>query len=162
MNNVVLMLGGNVGDTRQFFKIAISKVEEKIGKVNAQSSLYATSAWGFENQPDFLNQAIIVETELAPETLLHSIHGIEETIGKNTPFKNGPRTIDIDVMFYNDLVLNNPELTIPHPRLHLRRFNLEPLAEIIPEFSHPVLHLNIASLLLKSDDQLPVKKLKGN
>jgi 2-amino-4-hydroxy-6-hydroxymethyldihydropteridine diphosphokinase len=155
------MLGGNVGDTLHFFSRAIELARKSIGPVEKLSSVYSSSAWGFKNQPDFLNQAVLLSTGLGPLQVHEATLEIENLLGKKTIFTNGPRTIDIDILFYNDLILNNSGLEIPHPRLHLRRFNLEPLAEIIPEYVHPVLNEKIASLLDSCEDPLKVIKQNG-
>ncbi len=162
LNKVVLMMGGNIGDTHFFLSKAIEMITNSIGPIEIVSSVYSSAAWGYSNQSDFLNQAAVLTTGLSPFEVLEATQNIEITLFKNTPHMNGPRTIDIDILFYNDLIINKSGLKIPHPRLHVRRFNLEPLDEIMPAFIHPVLKENISSLLQKCEDPLSVIKLHRN
>lgn len=150
------MLGGNIGDTRQVFRDAMEAIQSAIGHIDSISSLYRSAPWGFEEQDPFLNQALSVKTDLSPEESISVIAVIEKSLGKEPLYPNGPRKIDIDIMFYNNLIINTDSLIIPHPRLHLRRFNLLPLAEILPDFVHPVLNRPINSLLQDCIDPLEV------
>lgn len=150
------MLGGNIGDTRQVFRDAMEAIQSWIGHIDSISSLYRSAPWGFEEQEPFLNQALLVKTELSPAESISVIAVIEKSLGKEPLYPNGPRKIDIDIMFYNNLIINTESLIIPHPRLHLRRFNLLPLAEILPDFVHPILHQTIKSLLKDCEDPLEV------
>jgi 2-amino-4-hydroxy-6-hydroxymethyldihydropteridine diphosphokinase len=128
------------------------------GRVTSISSLYETAAWGNTNQPTFYNQAICVETTLEPENLLARLLTIEIDMGRVREEKYGPRTIDLDILMVNDIVLDSPTLTIPHPQLHNRRFALLPLIEIAPTLLHPVLDKTIQELLLNCPDTLDVQK----
>jgi len=128
------------------------------GRVTSISSLYETAAWGNTNQPAFYNQAICVETTLEPENLLSRLLTIEIEMGRVREEKYGPRTIDLDILMVNDIVLDSPTLTIPHPQLHNRRFALLPLIEIAPTLLHPVLDKTMQELLLNCPDTLDVQK----
>lgn len=130
-------------------------MEQTVGNIIAKSSLYETAAWGLEEQPDFLNMAICIETALSPQELLVAIQQVELNLGRQRTLKWGQRTLDIDILFYNRDVINDPQLTIPHPLLQERRFALTPLADIAPAFIHPILNKTIAQLLEDCTDPLP-------
>jgi 2-amino-4-hydroxy-6-hydroxymethyldihydropteridine diphosphokinase len=159
MNKAYLLTGGNEGDRHLHMQQARTNIELICGQVILISSLYETAPWGKPDQSDFLNQVLLVETILDPLALLKAILFIEKTGGRVRSEKNAPRTIDIDILFYDRLVLNEPGLSIPHPRIAARRFVLEPLAEISPDFVHPVLEKTISQLLLECTDELAVKKI---
>lgn len=133
-------------------------MEQKIGSLIRQSKLYSTAAWGDTRQPDFLNQVIVVETTLAPLETMQTILDIEKEMGRVRTLKNAPRIIDIDILFFNKLVMDEPMLTLPHPEIQNRRFVLIPLNELAPNFNHPVLGLSIHDLLKICPDRLTVKK----
>ncbi|NML21066.1 2-amino-4-hydroxy-6-hydroxymethyldihydropteridine diphosphokinase [Pseudoflavitalea sp. G-6-1-2] len=160
MNKVYLLIGGNMGNREEQLKHAIELIHNGIGNVAKVSSLYETAAWGKTDQPAFLNQALLVNTHLQPLDLLQHTLAIEQEMGRKRMEKNGPRTIDIDIMFYNHAVIDEPSLTVPHPAMAQRRFVLEPLAELAPDFQHPVHHKSITQLLDECTDPLPVKRLK--
>ena len=160
MNKTYLLTGGNEGDRYLNLQQARANIELICGQLLLISSLYETAAWGKTDQPDFLNQVLLVNTVLSPRSLLDAIFSIEEKGGRKRTVKNAPRTIDIDILFYNRLVLEESGLTIPHPRIAERRFVLEPLNEISPEFVHPVLEKTIHRLLLECKDELAVKKIE--
>jgi 2-amino-4-hydroxy-6-hydroxymethyldihydropteridine diphosphokinase len=134
---VYLALGTNLGDRLANLKQAITALTPQM-EVKAKSQVYETLPWGFEDQPKFLNQVIKVNTYLDPEPLLKHLKRLEVALGRKESFPNGPRLIDIDILFYDDLVVNKPALVIPHPRLHERGFVLLPLMEIAPNLVHPV------------------------
>lgn len=134
---VYLALGTNLGDRSANLKQALSSLTPQLD-VKAKSQIYETPPWGFEDQPKFLNQAIKAKTYLDPEPLLKHLKRLEVALGRKESFVNGPRLIDMDILFYDDLVLNKPALVIPHPRLHERGFVLLPLMDIAPELVHPV------------------------
>jgi 2-amino-4-hydroxy-6-hydroxymethyldihydropteridine diphosphokinase len=159
MNKAYLLTGGNEGDRYRNMQQARTNIEHICGRILQVSSVYETAPWGKTDQADFLNQVLLVETKLSPRDLLNAIFLIEEKGGRKRTVKNAPRTIDIDILFYNRLVLEEPGLSIPHPRIAERRFVLEPLNEISPAFLHPVLGKTIHELLLECTDELAVKKI---
>jgi 2-amino-4-hydroxy-6-hydroxymethyldihydropteridine diphosphokinase len=159
MNRIYLLLGSNMGNSRQQLITAIKLINKKIGKVTRQSNLYVTAAWGNTNQPDFLNQVIIVESKLAPLQAMQTILGIEEEMGRVRTVKNAPRIIDIDILFYNKEVIEEKILNVPHPQIPNRRFVLIPLNELSPNFKHPVFQQSIHHLLQICKDPLNVKKI---
>ena len=138
LNNhtVYLALGSNLGDRATNLKEAIASLTPQM-VLKAKSHVYETPPWGYEDQPKFLNQVLMVQTYLEPEQLLKHIKRLEVALGRKASFTNGPRLIDIDILFYDDLVLNTPILTIPHPRLQERGFVLLPLMDIAPDLVHP-------------------------
>jgi 2-amino-4-hydroxy-6-hydroxymethyldihydropteridine diphosphokinase len=158
MNKVFLLIGGNMGDRLQNLHQAIALLSATCGQVIQQSAVYETAAWGKTDQPAFLNQALLLTTALTPHELITTILSVEEKMGRLRMEKNGPRVIDIDIIFYNELVMHEPHLTIPHPQLQNRRFVLVPLYEIAPQFVHPVFHKTIAQLLEECVDDLAVVK----
>lgn len=147
---VYLALGSNMGNRLANLKAALSNLTPQMA-VKLKSSVYETPPWGFTEQAEFLNQVIMVETYLQPQALLSHLKRLETALGRVPSFQNGPRLIDIDILFFDDLVLNTPPLVIPHPRLHERAFVLVPLAEIAPDLVHPVLNSPIHELLDRAD-----------
>ena len=158
MNKTYLLLGSNIGDSRLQLSGAIKNIEQKIGNIVRQSKLYNTAAWGDTRQPDFLNQVILVQTALTPLETMQTILAIEKEMGRVRTLKNAPRIIDIDILFFNKVVLDEPMLTLPHPEIQNRRFVLIPLNELAPNLHHPVLGLSIHELLKICPDRLNVKK----
>ena len=158
MNTAYLLLGSNMGNSRRQLQTAIFSIDKKIGKIIRQSALYSTAAWGNINQPDFLNQVIIVVSEHTAIELLHHILAIEKMMGRVRTIKNAPRIIDIDILFFNKQIFSEKQLTVPHPEIQNRRFVLTPLNELSPNFKHPVLMKSIHQLLLVCPDNLNVKK----
>ena len=159
MHITYLLLGSNLGNRMKYIASAISEIEIKLGNISRRSSLYQTASWGKHDQPDFINQVIELKTSLEPKDLLSGILGIEADFGRKRIEKWGSRTIDIDILLYDDQIVNEPELIIPHPYLAFRRFCLMPLCEIAPEYIHPVLKKNIQELLFELSDDLLVKRL---
>lgn len=160
MKKMYLHTGSNLDDRQAHLGEAVRLIELYIGPVVRSSSVYLTRAWGITNQPDFLNQALEVHTNLAPETVLEAIGRIERRMGRQQTRKWGPRLIDIDILFYEDQIIGRPGLTIPHPHLHERNFVLAPLAEIAPDFVHPKLRKTISELYQSSPDPLTVEVLE--
>ncbi len=157
MNQVYLSLGSNEGDRVLWFKKALHQIEDCCGAIINKSSIYETAAWGKSDQPDFLNMVVLVATELQPLELLKTTQKIETLLGRKREIKWGPRTLDIDILFYNNLVSIIENLTIPHPFVHERRFTLLPMSEITPNYIHPVLNKTISELLEICPDRLSVK-----
>jgi len=159
LNRLYLLTGSNIGDSLTYLHQASIHIQEQVGSLVAISSIYKTAPWGNTNQHHFLNQVIELKTKLTPEVVLTSILRIEQEMGRKRIAKWEPRVIDIDILFFNDLIMENNELTIPHSLLHLRRFTLLPLSEIAPNLVHPALGLTVASLLQKCQDISLVEKM---
>ena len=162
MNAAYLCLGGNIGDRESFLEDAVTQIGERAGEVTQQSATYETQAWGVSGQQAYLNRCIRVDTALEPEALLAVLLDIEKDLGRTRdPWKTyEPRTIDLDILLYNDLVLEQEQLIIPHPRLHLRSFVLVPLNEIAGSYLHPVLNKTIFNLLGECQDRSGVTLYK--
>ena len=159
MAEVFLGLGSNIGDSRQILKNAIEELK-KIGTVVAVSSFYKTEPVGVKDQPWFVNCVVKIETELEPIALLQETQKIENMFGRERTLHWGPRTLDIDILFYDTLVVQTPELKIPHPCLHERRFVLEPLMEIEPKKMHPALQKTVQDLFQNLSDLSEVQRQK--
>ena len=160
MHAVYLGLGSNIGDTEKNLRKAVEALRKR-GTIAGASSLYRTEPVGFVNQPWFLNQVICLETKLSPENLLKETQQIENSLGRERTVRWGPRTLDIDILLYNNLVLEIKELAIPHPRMHERRFILAPFAEIVPQETHPIIHKTIQQLLEITPDSSMIEKITG-
>ena len=154
MTNAFLLLGSNLGDRLAFLNLAITSLQKTAGEIKNLSSVYETAAWGNTEQSNFLNQVLELQTSLLPEQLLAQIHQIEKAAGRIRSEHWGPRELDIDILFFGNQLINLPELAVPHPQLHLRRFTLLPLAEIAPDLAHPGLHKTIYELLQTCPDKL--------
>lgn len=138
MNTAYVALGANLGDPAATVLAAFAALANlPESRVTHGSSLYRTAPVGLTNQPEFVNAVAELETTLAPEALLAALFDIEERFGRIRAEKNGPRTLDLDLLLYNDQFVDLPRLTLPHPRLHLRAFVLQPLAEIAPQLAIP-------------------------
>lgn len=159
MATVFLLLGSNMGNSLEYLAEAQVHLEAKIGSLIQESSRYRTAAWGNTDQADFINQVLKMETSLLPQDLLGTILAIEKDMGRSRAEKWGPRTIDIDILYYNQEVINLPDLQIPHPCLQERAFTLVPLCELEPSFVHPVLNQTNSQLFHSLTDSLPVIKL---
>ncbi|MFH0980675.1 MAG: 2-amino-4-hydroxy-6-hydroxymethyldihydropteridine diphosphokinase [Planctomycetota bacterium] len=148
-----LGLGANLGDRLGAMRAAVARIEQVGGcVVTARSNLYETAPMGgLPGQPDYLNAVVRLETRQAPHDLLVRCLEIEHLLGRVRTIRYGPRTIDIDLLLYNEVIIDTPDLVLPHPRLHVRRFVLQPLADIGPELRHPILGATIRELL----DRLP-------
>ena len=159
MQDIYLLLGSNLGDSKKYISDAIRLIKAEIGAVISASSLYQTAAWGKIDQPDFINQIINIQSDSDPKQLLNKIIVLEKILGRQRIEKWGSRTIDIDILFYGNMIINEPDLVIPHPQLHNRRFTLMPLMELAPDFVHPILNQTISTLFESLKDKLYVKKL---
>ena len=143
---VYLALGSNMGNRLANLKAAITNLTPQMS-VKKKSSVYETPPWGFTDQNAFLNQVVMAETYLKPEALLAHLKRLEVALGRVPSFENGPRLIDIDILFFDDVVMDTPSLVLPHPRLQERAFVLVPLADLAPDLVHPVLHKSVGELL---------------
>jgi 2-amino-4-hydroxy-6-hydroxymethyldihydropteridine diphosphokinase len=144
---VYIGLGSNLGDRHKNCLRAIELLKQNGLSVTRQSSMYETEPWGLTGQPEFVNMAVETETELAPEPLLALLKKIEKDMGRRDIVRWGPRIIDLDILFYDDITMNTDALTIPHPLLHEREFVLRPLSEIAEKKVHPVLKKKIGEIL---------------
>lgn len=160
MNQVYVLLGANIGDPLNQLAQARVQISQKLGHIEQASSIYESEAWGVEDQPIFLNQVLLVESELSAEEFLQIALSIENDLGRIRFKKWGSRVIDIDMLYYNEEIIDSENLKIPHPFLHQRNFTLVPLVEISPQYIHPVLKKSNKDLLLGSIDQLLVNILK--
>ncbi|MBT3321982.1 MAG: 2-amino-4-hydroxy-6-hydroxymethyldihydropteridine diphosphokinase [Anaerolineae bacterium] len=146
MKRVFIALGTNLGDRLDNLRKAIASFSPEL-QIIRESAIYETPPWGYEDQPAFLNMVIEAKTRLEPDSLLSYLQEKEKSLGRVKNFRNGPRQIDLDILFYDNLILNEEKLTIPHPQLHKRAFVLVPLAEIAPAFKHPLLGKKIKTFL---------------
>ncbi len=161
MSLVYLLSGGNTGNRMKYLKSAVEMMNDKIGKVIKMSSVYETEPFGFSDKKQFFNLCTLVETKLLPYQVLKVILEIETSLGrKRKTEKYISRTIDIDILFYDDIILNEQSLVIPHPEFHKRNFALIPMAEIGPEFIHPVFEKTINRLMEESTDRHKVVRFR--
>jgi 2-amino-4-hydroxy-6-hydroxymethyldihydropteridine diphosphokinase len=150
---VLLSLGSNMGNARLNLEIAmIHLAAMPETELTSKSSVYTTAPWGKTDQPDFSNACVLLKTDLKVAQLMQNILNIEQLMGRVRAERWGPRLIDIDIILFGDEIVNSPEVTVPHPYMHERRFVLEPAAEIAPEMIHPVLVQSIAVLLAKCNE----------
>ena len=162
MNTVYIILGGNIGNRSENLLQARQFIEEEAGKIGSASGIFVTAAWGHTSQPDFYNQALCIGTMLPPQQLLNTLLDIEKKMGRIRAGKTYiSRIIDIDILFYGNKIINEKNLVIPHPLLHLRKFVLEPLVAVAPEFVHPVTGKTIVALLAEVVDTCQVQVAVG-
>ena len=162
METCYVLFGSNMGDREEIFDQSCLLINYRCGHVVQVSSAYESEPWGFEADRWFLNRVIVVETDLAPEEMLRQLLDIEAQLGRvRHPDAVGysSRTADLDILYFGDRVIHSPTLTVPHPRLHLRRFALVPMCEIAPEMVHPVLHQTQSELLRLCPDQGQIRML---
>ncbi len=162
MADVILLLGGNEEGTHEVIKQVPGFLNEFIGEVISLSGLYTSPPWGFEHPHWFLNQVIILKSEMAPVELLKETQRIEKQLGRKRKTRSASyeaRLIDIDILFIDEQIIDQPELQIPHPRLHLRKFTLQPLNELVPGLLHPVLQKSVSQLLTECPDEADVRRL---
>ncbi len=158
MKGKYLLLGSNLGNKAENLSLAVKLIKERIGRVKNASSLYQSSSWGINGQPDYCNQVVQVDSMLNPALLLELILEIEVSMGRVRKKKWDNRIIDIDILFYDDLVVNESSLKIPHPEFPNRRFALVPMAEIAPDEIHPVTGLTMSEMLTRTTDLGIVKR----
>ena len=159
MNKAYLLTGGNEGNKLHSLHEAKMQIKKECGEILVQSALYETAAWGKTDQPSFLNQVLLIETLMNADLLMKKLLQIENKMGRKRLEKNGPRIIDIDILFFNAAIINDEHLIIPHPQIQNRKFVLQPMNEIAADFIHPVLQKTIHQLLIMCEDKLDVKKL---
>ncbi|MEP6928328.1 MAG: 2-amino-4-hydroxy-6-hydroxymethyldihydropteridine diphosphokinase [Ginsengibacter sp.] len=160
MNIVYVLTGGNLGNRLANLENAKEYLKKETGNILRSSAIYETQAWGNTEQPDFYNQVHIINTKLSPEQIMQKILKIEEQMGRVRTIKNASRVIDIDILFFNNDVINKKDLIIPHEEISNRRFVLIPLNELSSGLVHPVFHKSISELLSTCKDTLSVKLLK--
>ena len=160
MTKIYLQLGSNQGESLKLIEEAHNRISHEIGLITAASSIYESEAWGLKNQNNFLNQVIEVQTTKTPLEVLKASQNIENTLGRKRVEHWGPRTMDIDLLFFENQIIDHaPELIIPHPRINQRKFVLEPLNEIAAEFIHPISKRSISQLLYLCEDSGKVWKI---
>ena len=159
MNRAYLLTGSNMGERLEHLAHAKELIAAQCGSIIVTSSIYETAAWGKTDQPAFLNQALALDTLLTARQLIRRVLKIENQIGRIREEKYGPRTIDIDILLFNDDIHNYKLLKLPHPEMQNRRFALLPLSEIAAENIHPVFQKTISTLLKECKDELPVKRI---
>lgn len=161
MHKITILLGSNQGNRKELIMKAIQLLEIKLGKCQKASSIYESETWGFEADTAFLNQVLMFDSPLKPEEILQIGLDAEKELGR-TRNEGGyaSRTMDIDLLFYDNQIIEEENLQIPHPRLHLRRFTLEPLVEIMPSFIHPRLKKDMRELLEVCTDNVIPNKLE--
>lgn len=161
IEGVFLLTGSNLGDSATNLRQALSHIRQECGPLVRQSSVYQTAAWGKQDQNDFLNQVLQLETTLSAAQLLTRVLAIEQQMGRVRKEKWGERLIDIDILYFNAEIIHAKDLQIPHPGIAARRFVLEPLCEIAPDFIHPILLKSNQVLLQECIDPLPVVRVRS-
>ncbi len=163
MNKVFLGLGGNLYEPAEMLEKARKLVELRCGSIQSTSSLYETEAWGMASEHRFLNQVIELHTNLGAEALMDHLLKIENELGRTRNFEGyADRTIDLDVLFFNEEVIQKEKITVPHPRIAFRKFVLVPLCEIASEFVHPITGKTLGQMLEDCNDELEIKILTSD
>ena len=160
-----ILLGSNLGERESLLKKAIAMIGESCGEVLVLSKIYETEPWGFVAENNFLNQVVMIKTALSPHALLKELLSIEAVLGRQRDEnKKGyaSRPMDLDILYYDDMVINDADLIVPHPRLHLRRFTLLPLCDISSDFKHPIFNKTNKELLEECEDTSEVKSFAVN
>lgn len=159
---VITLFGSNLGNKYQIINQAVQLLASSAGSVSTASSFYETEPWGFECEENFLNRVVVFETNLTPQTFLYHCLETEKQLGRQrhpSDLRYSSRTIDIDILFYESLIMDTPDLILPHPRICERNFVLTPLSEILPDFIHPVFQKTISELLAQCQDKLAAIKM---
>lgn len=159
VTHIYLLLGSNLGNRQQNLQQAAHLIHQEAGKIVDSSAVFETAAWGKIDQHEFLNQVLQLESDFTPEQLLAKILSIETRLGRVRAEKWGARTIDIDILYFADVVMATDHLMLPHPGIPARRFALKPLCDIAPEFIHPGLKKSNSQLLTECEDNSFVKKI---
>jgi deoxyguanosine kinase len=155
-----ICLGSNLGDRKKNLSSAIEILMKKGYEIINESSIYKTAPVGYLSDNDFLNQVVLVKTDNGPEALLQDLLNTETQLGRRRNVdETSDRTIDLDLLFYENIVLQGPGIILPHPRLHLRRFVLKPMADVAASWIHPILNQSIGHLLKNCTDQHPLEKI---
>lgn len=161
MSEVYILIGGNLSDREKALNYAIKEISKSIGKILSTSSIFESEPWGFDSSDLFLNQVVIVHTELTPHTTLKNLQDIEIKFGRiKQKGHYESRTIDLDILFYDHLLINDKELQVPHPHLHKRKFTLSPLVEIARDFIHPLMNKSMFDLAQECPDNSQVALFK--
>lgn len=161
MNDLILLIGTNIGDRSRNIELAVKKLNDFFGNPTKISGVYETEPWGFDSDMPFFNMAVVYKTDMLPIDILHVCKSIEISMGRKKSLNSGyeNRVIDIDIVLYGNVVVKDDYLCIPHKQLTQRRFVLEPLSEIIPDYVHPVLNLSVRQLLNDCADTLKVERI---
>ncbi len=160
MNRLFLLTGSNLGDRNEHLNKALDFISRQLGKVISKSQIYRSESWGYKSTGIYYNQCIEVETFLGPHETLKIILKIEAEMGRQRAGEGySDRDIDIDILFFHNLIIDDLQLTVPHPRFHLRRFALLPMNEIAGEFLHPILGKTISELLSECKDESIVSRV---
>lgn len=161
MNKVFLLLGSNIEPRYSYLEIAEKKLVKVIGDVSQRSGIYESEPFGFKSEQTFLNRVLLIYSKLSAIDILKQIHNIETELGrKRSNIGYTSRTIDIDILYYNNEIINTDILTVPHPRMHKRMFTLLPLADVAPDFIHPTLNINSNQLVELCPDNSEIKVFK--
>lgn len=162
MEKLVLILGGNLGDREKLIVEARNSLQQKLGPIISASKIYETAAWGGASEGNYLNQVLVLETDLEPLKILEIIQSIEQALGRERIQKWGNRTMDIDILYLGNQLIDKPQLTVPHPYISARKFVLVPLVEILPDFIHPIHQLSHLHLLQQLHDDLDVLEFNSS